>query len=381
MRLIDSEDALREVAHELAGCATLYLDTEFESSRAGQRLSLIQVSDGERTFVVDALRLESLEPLARVMADVEREWVLHAGTQDVDLLRANLKIELPRRIFDTQVGWALVGPEYSVSLAYLVYRVLGIRTGKPHQADDWLRRPLPASQLDYAAQDVEHLPRLKQDIERRAAALGRLDLVHDVCRDQLVPEREVGPPERLRLDSFRNAWQLDAQCQAGLHSLIDWYNELGEAERRRAPDSKALFSIASRLPKNRAELGRLKGVPRGFVDRYGDELTARLRAAAEVANDSPNRIEPSPYATFERICLDGWLQAARASVCAELSVAPELALPNRLLSRVGDELGSGGTLEAALGRLSGWRQRLLDEPFRRYSARHGLPPDAADGLS
>ncbi|HEX9620150.1 MAG TPA: HRDC domain-containing protein [Polyangiaceae bacterium] len=373
MQLIDTAGALEQAAGELAACRTFHLDTEFESSRKGQRLSLLQLNDGKRTILFDVLRLERLDPLRRVLSHPECEWVLHAGIQDVDLLKRSMNLDLPRRVFDTQVGWAFVGPEYSVSLSYLVYRVLGIRTGKPHQADDWMRRPLGASELEYAAQDVEHLPALKRAIEQLASELGRGDSVHEVCRELLEPRLATEARDSLRLDSFRNAWQLDAKSQAALVALIDWYNGLDSAGRERAPEPKTLLAIASRLPQNAAELARLKGVSQSFAERNGEALAARLRRAAGSASGSHQPIEPSPYATFQQILSEGWLQAARAEVCAELRIAPELALPNRLLSRIGDELCRGAALSEALGVLSGWRGRLLGEPIRRYSALHGLP--------
>lgn len=381
MQLIETADALAQAVAGLGAGGTFYLDTEFESSRRGQRLSLLQLSNGERTLIFDMLRLERLDPLAHLLSHPECEWVLHAAVQDIDLLGRNLNIPLPQRVFDTQVAWAFVGAEYSVSLAYLVYRVLGIRTTKPHQSDDWMRRPLGSSELEYAAQDVAHLPALKRAIQERAERLGRAELIHEVCREQLDPPTGSATPERLRLDSFRNAWQLDPKTQAALRALIEWHNDLDDAGRARAPEAKTLFSIASRLPHNRAELARLKGVSHSFAERDGDALVTRLHRAAKSAPDSLELIEPAPYATFERILIDGWLQAARAAVCAELRIAPELALPNRVLSRVGDELADGAGLARALAVLSGWRERLLVEPFRRYSALHGLPPSPDGALT
>src|SRR5690606_39893532 len=63
-------------------------------------------------------------------------WVVHAGLQDVDLIRQAIGASSPRSLFDTQVGWALSTAESNVSLAYLKFLMLGVREDKAHQADE-----------------------------------------------------------------------------------------------------------------------------------------------------------------------------------------------------------------------------------------------------
>ncbi len=370
MHLVDSRSELERVARSLADAPTLYLDTEFESQRGGTTLSVVQISDGSAIHLVDALRLGDLGPLSAVMNRSDRQWVLHAGQQDVNLLLERLKLDARPRIFDTQIAWALVSPEYSVSLAYLEFRILGLRKSKGHQADDWKRRPLPDSQLAYAAEDVEHLPRLHAELMSRLTARNRPDSAHAASADLLWPEPE--PQESLALSDFRNAWQLDVHSQAALRSLIDWYNELDPGERAFAPEPKTLLAIAARLPQDARDLMRIKGVPRRFAERQGDRLTGRLmRATAEADAASFVPIDPPPYATFEEIRLDAWLGQARAELCATLEAAPELLLPSRLVRRLRAALLDAGP-DALLGALGGWRAELLSGPLAEWM--RGNPP-------
>lgn len=372
VELIQSDASLRSAASALAGARCLYLDTEFESTRGGTTLCLLQLSGGDTTFLIDTLRIESLHPLSDVLADPQTEWVLHAGQQDVALLMSRLGLRSPPRLFDTQVAWALLGPEYSVSLSYLQYRVLGIRSGKAHQADDWKRRPLPESQLAYAAADIEHLPALRKILGERAASLGRAELVHLASVDTAWPEPE--PPGPLALESFRNAWQLEVQNQAALHALIEWYNALAPADQKRAPESKTLLSIAARLPRTLDELSRIKGVSRGFLQEHGAKVVRDMVHAADQARAADHVvIEPPPYATFQEIRLEAWLTLARAEICAGLSVAPELALPARVLRPLKLVLLLTQDLEAAAVHLRGWRETLLKDAFLNFARRHPLP--------
>ncbi|HEY6556964.1 MAG TPA: ribonuclease D [Polyangiaceae bacterium] len=372
VELIQSDAGLRSAASELSGARCLYLDTEFESVRSGTTLCLLQLSRGDTTYLIDTLRVESLHPLSEVLADAQAEWVLHAGQQDVALLMSRLGLREPPRLFDTQVAWALLGPEYSVSLSYLQYRVLGIRSGKAHQADDWKRRPLPASQLAYAAADIEHLPALRRILGERATALGRAEVVCDASLETVRPEPEPSLP--LALESFRNAWQLEPPSQAALHGLIQWYNALAPADQKRAPESKTLLAIAARLPRTVDELSRIKGVSRGFLQEHGAHVVREIVRAADQARAADHVvIEPPPYATFQEIRLEAWLTLARAEICAELSVAPELALPARVLRPLKLLLLLNPDLEAAAVHLCGWRKTLLKDAFLEFARRHPLP--------
>jgi ribonuclease D len=372
IELVDAHATLRVACDALDAAERLYLDTEFEASREGTRLCLIQVSRGETIYLVDALRLSALKPLAAVLSRRQVEWVLHAAAQDVPLLLNELRLTEPPSLFDTQVAWALLSPEYSVSLAYLKYRLLGLRSGKTHQADDWKRRPLPPSQLEYAASDIEHLPAVFAELEEQARRRRREQLVRAASRELAWPQPE--PPSVLELGSFRNAWQLDPHSQAGLRFIIDWHNGLDTRARAKAPEPKTLLSIASRMPESASELARIKGVGKRWCAQHGEQFTAQLMRASHQANrEDFVPIDPPPYATFEQIRLEAWLGLVRAELCAELMVSPELALPQRIMRRALRAIARTGDPGALLGQLHGWRRQLLAEAYEAVVKQHPPP--------
>ncbi|MCK6537243.1 MAG: HRDC domain-containing protein [Polyangiaceae bacterium] len=368
MHLIQSESELAEVAASLADATTLYLDTEFDSTRDGKTLCLVQISKGERVHLIDPLRLSSLDVLRPVLADPAREWVLHAGSQDVDLLAIRFDLPEPPRVFDTQVAWALSSVEHSVSLAYLKFQLLGVRSGKSHQADDWKRRPLPDAQLAYAAADIEELPALHRALGQRLEARNRGSLVFDASREVTWPVRE--DPEPLSVEDFRNAWQLDVHSQAALRHLVGWYNGLSPRQRAHAPDSKTLLSIASRLPETATDLARIKGIHRRFAAEQGEQLVAEvLRAAAGADAGAFVPIDPPPYATPDEVRLDGWLSLARAEISAALEVAPELAFPARLTRKLRARIAETGERARGAEVFDGWRRELIAPAFVAFAAR------------
>ena len=369
MKLVASAAELPPLNDALRDAPTLFLDTEFESNRSGIELCLLQISTGKEIFLVDAIALRDLTPLAEAFQQSPL-WVLHAGQQDVMLLGDRLRLKTRPRVFDTQVAWSLVTVEHSVSLAYAQFRALGLRATKAHQADDWVRRPLPASQLAYAAADVEHLPELYGFLAQRVAELGRAELVPIASAETVWTEAKA--VSVLSLESFRNAWQLDHRGQAALRYLIDWFNGLPEREREQAPENKTLLSLASRLPTTLADLQRIKGVPRGWSRELGQDLVNGLtRAAAAADGTGFVPIDPPAYATKRELRVDGWLGAARAELCVTLEVAPELALPSRMVKVLRSHALTHGA--ASLGdALEGWRKALLAGPLADFARRFPL---------
>jgi ribonuclease D len=364
VRLLATREELEAGLRELEGAPAYYLDTEFESSKQGKRLSLIQVSRGEQVYVIDALRLESLRDLGAVLCQPATQWILHAGLQDVELLLEVFHPERAPQLFDTQVVWGLLGPEASVSLAFLVFRVLGVRSSKGYQADDWLRRPLPTAQLEYAARDIEHLPALEEHLRERARQAGRAQWIPEVCRELLLPA--PADPLPLTFESFRNAWQLDGVGQTALRALVDWQNALPGETPQVQP--KTLLSIAARLPGSVQDLSRIKGVSPSFCRTYGARIVALLTQAKRTAS-AGEALEPSDYANFDDLVREARLMLVRAELCAELSIAPDLALPMALMRRMQQRANSARDLAAASQELRGWRAAMLGEGLARQLQR------------
>lgn len=373
-RLVDSTAGLNRAVGELSEQLAesdrprLYLDTEFESNRQGTKLCLLQVTAGSAIYLIDALRIADLTALSPVF--LESEWVLHAGLQDVQLLCDALHQKPPKRIFDTQIAWALLSPEASVGLSYLKYVLLQLRSEKGHQADDWVRRPLQESQLRYAAEDVAELPRLVTQLMTRATSQARVEVIYAASRDALSPQK--APPPPLALSSLRNAWQLSPRSQAALLYLIDWYNDLPSSVRRQAPEAKALLSIAARCPHDVGSLGRIKGVGRGVVEKFGKTLVAGIRAAERQATDEDFiPLDPPPYATYEEIKLDAWFGQFRADLAVQLRCAPEFVVPGRLLKNMKAAFLVEGP-PGLVASVSGWRRDFLSDWLEQYIEAH--PP-------
>src|SRR5579884_2189274 len=159
-RLVTSED-VAATADIARARGRLGIDTEFMSEgRYRALLCLVQVvvedeaaEGGIRIVLIDSLNETAVEPLRGLLADPEVEIVLHAGRQDVAILRRVWRTDV-HNIFDTQIAAGFAGASAQSGYANLLNQILGRRVGKSASYTRWDARPLTAEQLSYAAEDV-----------------------------------------------------------------------------------------------------------------------------------------------------------------------------------------------------------------------------------
>ncbi len=160
----------------------LGIDTEFmPEGRYRPLLCLVQVAVGGEVVILDPLERQDFAPLAAVLADPTVEVVLHAGRQDVAILRREWRIDLTN-VFDTQVAACFAGFSAQAGYNGLLQDVLRIRLAKTASFTRWDVRPLTQEQVRYAREDVEHLMPLADELQRRLRHTGRLEWAREECR-------------------------------------------------------------------------------------------------------------------------------------------------------------------------------------------------------
>jgi len=130
-----------------------------------------------------------------------------------------------------------------------------------------LQRPLTAAQLDYAAQDVVHLPQLHALLAEKLAALGRSGWLAEDCR-RLIERVCRAVPDTQPQRAFRGAADWPAESQA----LLAPCTALARRERTHARQTAALDS------RRRACAESLRATARD-----GNELFERSKACARCA--------------------------------------------------------------------------------------------------
>src|SRR6187399_2640358 len=154
--LISDDAKLAEFIAHVRTHDSFAFDTEFIGEVAYRpKTCLIQLATSERVALVDPLQLSDVGPVWDLVADPKLITIVHAGASDLSPVRRHLCGE-PRSIMDVQVAAGFLGMAYPSSLAKLVERFAGHPLAKGHTFTNWDARPLSASQLRYAADDVRY---------------------------------------------------------------------------------------------------------------------------------------------------------------------------------------------------------------------------------
>ncbi|HUO53025.1 MAG TPA: ribonuclease D [Gemmatimonadaceae bacterium] len=292
---IDTPAAAERFFASLPTKGSIALDTEGASfHRYVDRIYLLQVTAPGVTAVLDPLAIGAPAVMGEVLRSRDVEVVLHDADYDLRLLHQDYGWHVAN-IFDTRVAAQLLGIK-AFGLAALLERYFGVTLDKKFQRADWSERPLSAGMLEYAALDTAHLldlkDRMRADLERAkrwpwaaeeferlegtqwepddpALAFMRLKGARDLSRRELAVLREV--------TLFRDAVA----------------RELDRATFR-VMGNEVLFELARRAPTTAAELGAIKGMPRGLVERRAREILDAVARGRDVPEDQLPKFPRAP---------------------------------------------------------------------------------------
>lgn len=359
-----SSDEIRQVAATARECGRLGIDTEFISEgRYRALLCLVQVAvddpsaeGGARIVLIDSLERADVSPLAALLADRAIEIVLHAGRQDVAILRRAWSTEVTN-IFDTQLAAGFAGASAQAGYGNLLGAILGRRVGKTASYTRWDARPLTAEQLSYAAEDVAHLLELADELQRRLVVTGRLEWAREECRrlESATDERDPDTAwERLPRIS-----QLDPRSRAVAQALAAWRERVASSEDRPVGSVVAdppLVELAKRQPASIQGLEQTRGIHPSTVRKRGEALLdaiARGRDAPPIPREEVRgRSDPGDVPL---IALAEALLRARA---LEAGLAYELIASRAELEQIVGATRRGAP-EPDVRTLAGWRRELV----------------------
>jgi ribonuclease D len=338
----------------------LGIDTEFmPEGRYRPLLCLVQVCVGEEIVVLDPLQggLGDPAPLAAVLADPAVEIVLHAGRQDVAILRRAWSTTFAN-VFDTQIAAGFAGFSAQAGYTGLLHDVLKIRLSKSASFTRWDARPLTPEQIKYAREDVEHLLPLADELQRRLRERDRLEWAREECLAIAEATDERDPEETWR--RLPRITGLAPRERALARELAAWRERTAAAEDRpvgavlRDP---TLVELAKRGPKNAKDLSQIRGAGPDVVRRRARDILAALergRAAEPIRLDEGERL-PTDAADGPTIALAEALVRARAY---EAGLAYELIAARADLAPV-VVAARRGKSEPDVRTLRGWRRELV----------------------
>ena len=345
--LIDRPAAM---APTLQALDLVAVDTEFIREKTYfSQLCLVQLASADHIYCIDPLETELASFWESALAI---PWVLHSGRQDIEVVYQAAE-RMPIAVFDTQIAAGLLGYPAQMGYATLVKELFDVEIDKTHTRADWSRRPLPEAYLHYAAEDVEYLLPAYEVLAEKLDKMNRLAWAREDSALLLDPGLyDIDPATAI--DRIKGARNLRGKRRAAAARLAEWREtEALRANRPRqwiARDS-VLIELASRLPRNPAELDRVDGLSAGLVRRSGNNI---LAAIAKSLNDGNHYAPPTAPNEAQKSLLRS-MQDKVASRAAELGIAAETVASKRDLSAVVID----GDRNARV--LSGWRRELIGE--------------------
>ena len=334
--------------------ATVALDTEFMRTNTFRaRLALVQINMEGDIAVLDAPKLDDLGALMSRLRDPACTSVMHGASEDLEAMLPILP-QGPAILFDTQIAAAMAGLGFGLSYQKLALALVGIDLPKAETRSDWLQRPLTAAQLDYAAQDVAHLPLIHSILAQKLAALGRSEWLAEDCQ-RLVDRVCNSAPDPQPQRAFRGAAGWSREQQALLRRVLLWRDATARALDKPRPwilDDAHALGLVAQTPADADELfERCKG-QRALRGAQRQQLLEILHKP--LATDE---LDIEPIATAPTSAQKRQLAALRDEVA---SIAARLALPDGLLCprRHLETLVYEGVWPRGL---DGWRKPLLHD--------------------
>ena len=349
------------------------LDTEFMRVDTFYPIAgLLQVSEGERAYLIDPLQIGDWSPFAELLQDPAVVKVLHACSEDLEVF-LRLTGSLPAPLFDTQLAAGYLNLGFSMGYSRLVQAVLAIELPKGETRSDWLQRPLSATQVSYAAEDVLHLAEVYAALKAQLSAQKYAWVLEDGAELVSNQGRESDPDEAWR--EAKLAWKLSRQQLAVLKALCAWRER--EARVRNQPRNRiirehSLWPLARTQPDNLVSLARIEDMHPKTVRQDGEFILKLIQqAAATPAADWPEALpEPLP---LEASALLKKLRAIGQREAERLNIAPELMLRKKTLEAL---LKSGypkGPYQLP-DALRGWRRELMGQALLDCLAAAGDTP-------
>jgi len=290
---LTTNEALRSLATRARETSALALDTEFMGEgRYRTELCLVQVAvdanelgDPAWTELIDPFDREiDPSPIVELIDDPGVEIVVHAGRQDIALLR-RLWHAHPRNCFDTQIAAAFAGMRAQIGYEALLRELLGVQLDKGASFSHWDARPLSDEQQLYARGDVLQLNEVATVLKDRLAERGRLDWAREECLplEASTDEREID----VVFGKLPKTNALSPEQRATAYALVIWREEC--ADREDKPVQKvladaAIVEIAKQQPTDERQLRDLRGVHEGIARRRGDAI---VKVVARASNDQP----------------------------------------------------------------------------------------------
>jgi ribonuclease D len=354
--LVEQQPHLDQLCAYLDKHNEIAIDTEFvRTNTYAPRLGLLQIAVNDMAACVDPLTDMNMDQLWDLLFDAKRTSILHSGKQDMEVFWYTCGKVIPNLI-DTQACAALLGHPAQIGYAGLIAELINIEIAKSQTRTDWSRRPLTEAQLEYAAEDVEHLSAIHELMKQRLLDLGRYEWALEDSRALADIKLYKPNPD--------NAWQrlksipfLSPADQARARALAAWREQRAvDADKPRSwiLSDKALLQMAQQNPTNSNDFNRIDDLAPAVIRNQGGHLLEVLKDTnAAVDNGELVFIQEIPNPEKDKAQVKV-LSAIIRTEAEKLGIATEVVGSKRDIQALMKN-------DAQCRLTSGWRREIVGE--------------------
>jgi len=360
---VDTPEALTAAAKRLSKAKAIGLDTEADSFyHYFHKCCLLQISDGDRAYLVDVLAIRKPDSLKEIFAAKRSVKILHAAEQDILYLRRDFGFDI-HPVFDTMIAAQLLGKP-SVGLAGLLSAYFGEKLDKGCQRDDWSKRPLTDRQKAYAAGDVRQLIPLRDALLSELKECGRLDWAEEefeVVANRSREPREFDPDDFWGMKGARDLEPRNATILKELYIMRDERARAADLPPFRIVSDATLVALARRAPRSLSDVDGIKGftplvrrrIGAAVIDAIKSGLSKKEARRPKPPRGQGRRRTASFKARVER------LRAWRKVASAALGLDPGVLFPQSTLEALAACGLAGLDSPDPIPGMRQWRRQLL----------------------
>lgn len=356
---IDQEKQLTAFHKENKNVEWIGFDTEFVGeNRYNTLLCLIQVATPHGNYLIDPLKLKSLNPLFKLIKDPKILVITHAGQNDYRILYKVYNV-VPKNIFDSQVAAGYLGYRYPVSFQKLLRGELGVHISKTYTVTNWEKRPLGSKQINYALNDIIHLKELYDVMTKKLKAKKYWDWATAEMSRYTEPTyfKKNKHHEALNSKLMRNLKQHQQVFLIRLYAWRDQEASLKNKSKEQILPKRLMGTIVRNIAAGKDALKDNRTIPNKsllknwstFNELFQKKVT---KAEKDLLLDLPVDIE----LTDEMGLTNEMLFILVKQKCQESGIAQSLVLQKSEISKA--QLG-----EKRIDFLDNWRKEFLGEDF------------------
>ena len=361
-QVITTDSQFRELVDRLAAQPFIGFDTEFVSEHTYRsQLCLLQVAAPGVLAAIDTLAVAEIEPFWRLLAEPGRTTIVHAGREELGFILHAIKAR-PADLFDVQVAAGLVDHDYPAGYSSVVRKFLGEQASKAETRTDWRKRPLTDGQLAYAVDDVRHLERLWNKLERKLESLERSAWMSAEMATWQDDVEESFSRKRWRRVAGLNG--LSRRELAIARELWHWRDAV--AEERDMPPKRVLrddllVELCKQKSSDERRISSIRGMQRSDLRHIIPGLVAAIERGLDCLEEDLPGGERHHAPPSQLAMLGQFMATAVAGVCRQMNLAPALVgTASDMRDLLAWKLGYGDSDRTPL-LAAGWRAEVVGD--------------------